>query len=206
MCRRLEEGGSALSSPMRRRMARAKKKVDPFEFRGSDDESDDEDKLSAKRNRRNSGNSTPHSLRGSHAGGSSPCSDVDGDRSNCRARLSWAWRSAIRTTMTAVINTTWQESVGDFTLRSRRTTPKRGVDRQVMPFQRRWTTFSSPAKDEGKITRTKQQSKREQGLTGPKSVNCWINTICDRRGGQLSLKLLSSRKPSAAWLRRQGPS
>jgi hypothetical protein len=35
--------------PMHRRMARAKKKVDPFEFRGSDDESDDEDKLSAQR-------------------------------------------------------------------------------------------------------------------------------------------------------------
>jgi hypothetical protein len=75
---------------MRRRMARAKKKVDPFESRVSDDESDDEDKLSAKRKRRNSGNSTPHSLRGSHAGGSSPCSDVDGDRSNCRARLSFS--------------------------------------------------------------------------------------------------------------------
>jgi hypothetical protein len=74
---------------MRRRMARAKKKVDPFESRGSDDESDDEDKLSAKRKRRNSGNSTPHSLRGSHAAGSFQCSDVDGDRSNCRARLSF---------------------------------------------------------------------------------------------------------------------
>ena len=76
---------------MRRRMARTKKKVDPFEFPGSDDESDDEDKwLSAKRKRRNSGNSTPHSLRGSHAGGSSPCSDVDGERANCRARLSFS--------------------------------------------------------------------------------------------------------------------
>jgi hypothetical protein len=75
---------------MRRRMARGKKKVDPFEFRGSDEESDDEDKLSAKRKGRNSGNSTPHSLRGSHAGGSSPCSDVDGDRPNCRARLSFS--------------------------------------------------------------------------------------------------------------------
>jgi len=72
---------------MRRRMARTKKKVDPFEFPGSDDESDDDDKLSAKRKRRNSGNSTPHSLRGSHAG---VCSDVDGDRSNCRARLSFS--------------------------------------------------------------------------------------------------------------------
>ena len=49
---------------MHRRMARAKKKVDPFEFRGSDDESDDEDKLSAKRKRSNSGNSTPHSVNG----------------------------------------------------------------------------------------------------------------------------------------------
>ena len=39
---------------MRRRMARTKKKVDPFEFPGSDDESDDEDKLSSKRTRRNS--------------------------------------------------------------------------------------------------------------------------------------------------------
>jgi hypothetical protein len=68
-------------------MARAKKKVDPFEFRGSDDEIDDEDKLSAKRKRRNLGNSTPHSVTGLDDGGGSPCRDEDGGRSTCRAKL-----------------------------------------------------------------------------------------------------------------------
>jgi hypothetical protein len=77
-----------------KRMARLKKKVtdqqlDPFAF-GSDAENDDEDNLSANRKRRKSGNSTPHSLRGSDAGGLSPCSDADGARSNCRARLSFS--------------------------------------------------------------------------------------------------------------------
>jgi hypothetical protein len=72
---------------MHRRMARAKKKVDLFEFRGSDDESDDEDKLSAKRKRRNLGNSTPHSVNGLDDGGGSPCRDEDGGRSTCRAKL-----------------------------------------------------------------------------------------------------------------------
>jgi len=72
---------------MRRRMARTKKKVDPFEFPGSDDESDDEDKLSAKRKRRNSGNSTPHSVNGLDDGGGSTCRDEDGGRSTCRAKL-----------------------------------------------------------------------------------------------------------------------
>jgi hypothetical protein len=68
-------------------MARTKKKVDPFEFPGSDDESDDEDKLSAKRKRRNSGNSTPHSVNGLDDGGGFPCRDEDGGRSTCRAKL-----------------------------------------------------------------------------------------------------------------------
>ena len=72
---------------MRRRMARTKKKVDPFEFPGSDDESDDDDKLSAKRKRRNSGNSTPHSVNGLDDGGGSTCRDEDGGRSTCRAKL-----------------------------------------------------------------------------------------------------------------------
>jgi hypothetical protein len=68
-------------------MARTKKKVDPFEFPGSDDESDDDDKLSAKRKRRNSGNSTPHSVNGLDDGGGSTCRDEDGGRSTCRAKL-----------------------------------------------------------------------------------------------------------------------
>ena len=68
-------------------MARTKKKVDPFEFQCSDDESDDEDKLSAKRKRRNSGNSTPHSVNGLDDGGGSTCRDEDGGRSTCRAKL-----------------------------------------------------------------------------------------------------------------------
>ena len=72
---------------MRRRMARTKKKVDPFEFPGSDDESDDDDKLSAKRKRRNSGNSTPHSVNGLDDGGGSTRRDEDGGRSTCRAKL-----------------------------------------------------------------------------------------------------------------------
>ena len=72
---------------MRRRMARTKKKVDPFEFPGSDDESDDDDKLSAKRKRRNSGHSTPHSVNGLDDGGGSTCRDEDGGRSTCRAKL-----------------------------------------------------------------------------------------------------------------------
>jgi hypothetical protein len=62
---------------MRRHIARAKKK-DPFEFRGSDDESDNEDKLSVKRKRRNSGNSTPHSVNGLDDGGGSPCDEESG--------------------------------------------------------------------------------------------------------------------------------
>ena len=72
---------------MRRRMARTKKKVDPFEFPGSDDESDDEDKLSAKRKRRNLGNSTPHSVR-SHAGGSSSSSSCsDNEQEDVAAKM-----------------------------------------------------------------------------------------------------------------------
>ncbi len=72
---------------MRRRMAWTKKKVDPFEFQCSDDESDDEDKLSAKRKSHNSGNSTPHSVNGLDDGVGSTCRDEDGGLSTCRAKL-----------------------------------------------------------------------------------------------------------------------
>jgi hypothetical protein len=63
-------------------MVRTKNKdkvKDPFAF-DSDAESDDEAKLSVKRKRSNSGNSTPHSVNGLDDGGGSPCRDEDGGR------------------------------------------------------------------------------------------------------------------------------
>ena len=85
---------------MRRRMARANKQVDPREFRGADEESDDEDKCSAKRKRRNLGNAAPHSVR-SHAGGSSSSlSSSDNEQEDVAAKIpvSTLSRARMRTT------------------------------------------------------------------------------------------------------------